>query len=138
MSDKLREWIEKELTMEDTSQLLDDAKEKVKRLIRLGKDGNFRVIPNNITDKDVCYLYFVARSYSFKAEYVQSDEVKNEDLKSILRINPPSIDTYIMEMRNEDRIEQVRTGVHRINYLRMSGNLDEILAKIDQENKEGK
>lgn len=124
--------------MEDTSQVLDNAKDKVKRLIRIGKDGNFRVIPNKVTDKDACYLYFVARGYSFKAGYVTSDEVRNEDLKIILRINPPSIDTYIMEMRNEGRIEQVQTGVHRINYVRMSEDLDEILAKIEQENKESK
>ncbi|MGA8905580.1 MAG: hypothetical protein WB661_11315 [Candidatus Bathyarchaeia archaeon] len=135
MSDELKEWIEKELTLEDTSQILDEVKDKVKQLIRITKDGNFKTIPSGLTDKDVCYLYFVARAYSFKAGYVESDEVKNEDLKAGLKkINPPSIDTYIAEMRKDGLIEQVRTGVHTINYLRMSSGLEEISSKLGGNN----
>lgn len=135
MSDELKKWIEKELTLEDTSQVLDEAKDKVKKLIRLTKDGNFKTIPTGLTDKDVCYLYFVARAYSLKVGYVESDEVKNEDLKATLKkINAASIDTYIAEMRNSGLIEQVRTGVHKINYLTMSSALDEISPKLGETN----
>jgi hypothetical protein len=130
LSDELKKWIENELTLEDTSQVLDQVKDKVKQLIRLTKDGNFMPIPSGLTDKDICYLYFVARAYSLKAGYVESDEVKNEDLKvSLKKINPASIDTYIAEMRNDGLIEQVRIGVHKINYLKMPSGLEEILSK---------
>lgn len=131
----MKKWIEKELTLEDTSQVLDEVKDKVKKLIRLTKDGNFKPIPSGLTDKDVCYLYFVARAYSLKVGYVESDEVKNEDLKtSLKKINSASIDTYIAEMRNDGLIEQVRTGVHRVNYLTMSSGLEQIISKLGGNN----
>lgn len=129
LTDNLREWIEKELTMENNSQILEAVKDKIKRLIRITRDGNMKVVAA-VSDKDTCYLYFVARAFSLIAEYVKSDEVKNEDLKTALKINPPSIDNYVMEMRKEGLIEQVRTGVHRINYLRMPEALDDVLSKI--------
>ena len=134
MTDQLREWIEKELTIQDPSEILEEVKEKTKKLIRITKDGNFTVILHDTTDKDTCYLCFVARAYAFKAGYVPSDEMKNEDLKSLVKINPPSVDTHIMELRNEGIIDQVQMGVHKVNYLRLSATLDTLLAKIGEDN----
>ena len=120
--------------MQDPSDILEEVKEKTKKLIRITKDGNFMVIPQETADKETCYLGFVARAYAFKAGYVPSDEMKSEDLKSLVKINPPSVDAHIMELRNEGLIDQVRTGVHKINYLRLLATLDTILAKIGGDN----
>lgn len=107
-SKSLKQRIAEEMTT-DNGDILERNFDKVKRFIRVTKDGKVNVlIKNRLTGQEQILLYLIGKLYAKEAGYTESIEVSNEELVNELGVPKGSVLPWLKWLREDHKIEKVK------------------------------
>ncbi len=105
---------------------------KVKKIVKVKKDGTPVIVCNKRTlsqsEQIMCYL--IGKFFAKKLELTETDSVTNKELSQALKIDERVVAARLKDLRDEDLVEQVTRGEHRISTVNLESFLDKILEKI--------
>ena len=107
---------------------------KVKKIVKVKKDGTPVIVCNkrilNQNEQIMCYL--IGKFFAKKLELSETDSATNKELSQALKIKERVIAARLKDLRDEELVEQVTRGEHRISTVSLESFLDEILEKIGE------
>ncbi len=107
---------------------------KVKKIVKVKKDGtpvivcNKRILSQN--EQIMCYL--IGKFFAKKLELTETDSAANKELSQALKIKERVIAARLKDLRDEELVEQVTRGEHRISTVNLESFLDKILEKVGE------
>ncbi len=105
---------------------------KAKKVLRLDSDGEPVILGrHHLAQKDVLWLFHLARYMAFMAEKIERPEVENQEASDWTGIPPMQVAARLKELRDEGFLRSPTSGVHRTILARASEYLDRILEKVE-------
>jgi hypothetical protein len=108
--DALRERIIKEMTA-DYSDALERNFDLAKQFIHITKDGKVdTLVKENVTGKERILLYLIGKLYAKRAGYTTVDGAGSKELMDELGVPEGSLRPWLMSLKDESKITQVKLG----------------------------
>jgi len=115
----------------DHSDALDRNFHIAKQFIQITKEGKVHVLCKDaLMDKENILLYLIGKLYAKRAELADTDAVKNKELMDELGKIEGSISGRLTELRDENKVVQVKRGYHVIPLNLVERTLKSIERKI--------
>jgi len=107
---------------------------KVKKIVKVKKDGTPVIVCNKrmLSQNELIMCYLIGKFFAKKLELTETDSATNKELSQALKINERVIAARLKDLRDEDFVEQVTRGEHRISTVNLESFLDRILEKIGE------
>jgi len=103
-----------------------------KQFIRITKEGKVKVlVKDEVSDKERILLYLIGKMYAKEAGLAEAEEVENKELMEELGIPEGSLFARLKELRDENKIKQVRRGKNVLHTVPIK-QIEEILEAIDK------
>lgn len=107
---ELSKKILEEMTV-DYSNSLDKNFDLAKQFVQITKDGKVDLKEKEkLTGKDKILLYLVGKLYAKEAGLAQTDSATNQELMDELGIQKGSLQPWLKELRESNRVKQVKFG----------------------------
>lgn len=109
----LRKKIIEQMTV-DYSDALEKSFDLAKQFIRITKDGKVEILfKDKLGGKEQILLYLIGKLYAKEAGFTATHDVGNKELLNELGIPKGSLLPWLKELRDKNRIEQVKKGRYK-------------------------
>lgn len=121
-SDKenLRKRILEEMTV-DYSKVLEQNFDLARRFVRLTKEGDVEVlVKEKVTGEEKIQLYLIGKLYAKEAGLTSTEDVGNQEFMDNLGIPLGSLLPWLKNLRDENKVKQVRRERHTYHSIPVS------------------
>ena len=104
-----------------------------KKFIRIKKEGKIHILyKDKLSGMDQILLYFIGKLYAKRAEISDTDAVGNKELMNELGFPEGSLYPWIKQLKDENKIKQVKRGYHIIPINLVEKTIKTIEGKIEK------
>lgn len=107
---------------------------KVKKVVRVKKDGTPIIVCDRrrLSQGELITCYLIGKFFAKKLELTETDTATNKELSRALKINERVVSARLKDLRDEEIVEQVARGEHKISTVNLESFLDKLLEKVGE------
>lgn len=107
---------------------------QVKQIVKIKKDGTPVIVcdKRKLTQTELITCYLIGKFFAKKLKLTEKDSATNREISNYLKISLSIVSARVKDLRDNEILEQVTRGEHKVSTIHLESFLNKLLEKVGE------